>query len=87
MTDTLEAIEKKIKEVFEELRESKPNASFVYSYVFATSKDPKKAEVKGRLNMAGSKEEVETHMAGLQDMIEKETEKGKKKKGKFYGSK
>lgn len=80
-------IEREIADVFRRLSEVMPNASFVYSYAYATDKDPKKADVKGRVNMCGSKEEVEAHLAGLQETIIAETKNQNKRKDKVYGIK
>lgn len=80
MAETLDPIEKEIQELFKRLVKEKKNVSFVYSYVYMDN-----TEVKGRLNCHGSKEEVETHMQGLQEMVTKEAEKQTKRKEKFYG--
>lgn len=86
-TYKFDVIEREIADVFRRLSEKMPNASFIYSYAYATDKDPKKADVKGRVNMCGSKEEVDAHISGIQDMIKQETEKQTKRKDSVYGTK
>lgn len=80
-------IEQEIADVFRKLVEEKPNASFVYSFVYATDKDIAKAKVAGRVNMSGSKEEVETHLEEIKTKVAEQTAKQQKKKDKIYGSK
>lgn len=86
-SDTLDVIERELADIFRRLIKEKPNVSFVYSYVYATDKDIKKARVKGRLNMHGSKEEVTTHLEELQDVLNKEEKRALIEKKKAYGIK
>lgn len=80
-------IEEKIKDVFNELIETKPNASFVYSFIYATDRDPKKAEANGFMNLCGSKEEVETHLEELHKEVARAEKQNNKNKKKIYGTK
>ncbi len=70
---TFDVIEREVADVFRRLSETMPNASFVYSYAYSSTKDPKTAEVKGRVNMCGSKEEIEAHISGINEIVEQET--------------
>lgn len=77
--------EQAVFDAFEKLVQSKPNTSYVFSYVFATSTDSKTAKPVGSSKMVGSLEEVRIHLDELQAQLQNAETNGKEKKEVIYG--